>query len=242
MKGIRLRDAPKVLIIAGLGAAFISLGGGLAILKAVVGDDSENSSIHSFLHTISGLDGLQLSGAAIGIGALGAALVAFSAGNAIGGFIDGIRGFFGGGKESPLDRLIIFSKRASALKGIGDGFEKIVNGLRDIKTLGDDIWSGLLNVPTLELDAINEQMSMLLDKSDRLSANLKNTIIPQPRDTANAISDSAFSSRGVVVVNNTNVVRGGDTTAINSMTSGASMPKRQPPPMMTGAALGFYNS
>lgn len=121
-----------------MGAALVVFGAGINVLSSGL------PTLTDFLEKISTLDGIKLTQASIGIGAVGMALAALGAGQMIQGITSFIGSIFGGG-ESIFSILERFADNSTKLKESTSAVVSFSNGLSKLNTIHNDGIKNILN-------------------------------------------------------------------------------------------------
>jgi len=122
-------------VIDSFGDVFTKVFDGIAtVIKSTVGPMKEFNNI---LKTLTGMDGGNLVGIGLGLGAIGVGMAGMSAGNLGANIADGIGGLFGA--DSPIEKLIKLGAVAGDINLLGESFDSVISGFKEFFNYLDDV-------------------------------------------------------------------------------------------------------
>lgn len=142
--------APMALGAVGLGL----LGGALWVIgKAMqaVGEGFEKMT--SGLERLAELDGSNLLSVAAGVGALGLAMSAFGAGQAVAGMGQLVGNLLTLGQDSPVEQLIKIGEKGQGVKDAAEGMEKLGSAMKSFSTIDKKSMQAINDFPWLKATA-----------------------------------------------------------------------------------------
>ena len=191
--------APLALGSAALGL----LGGALWVIgkaMSAIGDGFE--AMTSGLERLAALDGSNLLSVAAGVGALGLAMAAFGAGQAVAGLGNLVSNLLTIGSDSPVEQLIKIGERGQGVKDAAEGMEKLGTAMGAFSKIDKKSMQAINDFPWLKATAfVAAGGSMQVDGAVVTNASKQNA------DAAAA--NDGKSSGGTAVVNapTTNVTK-----------------------------------